>query len=47
MVLYDTKQLSLETRIILEDELNSTGNFSILLEDGNQLITEDFFSCFW
>ena len=26
--------------IILEDELNSTGNFSILLEDGEQLLKE-------
>jgi len=26
--------------IILEDNLNSTGNFSVLLEDGNQLLKE-------
>ena len=32
---------------MLEDELNSTGNFSILLEDGNQLLTEDVFNLFF
>ncbi len=36
-----------DSQIILEDELNSTGNFSILLEDGNQLLTEDVFNLFF